>query len=136
MSITARYPGGVINRSLVAIVLTVGLVATVGVAAAAAAPTRGGCPPGGGNTWERIESPEWVSRSKTGLVLEFGSLEDAATALLGPTGTEEALIEVVEESFDLIDANGDGSICISATNPRGLPDYAFLVKDNKFPTRG
>jgi hypothetical protein len=136
MSIPTASPRRRARRSLVAVVLTMATLATVGVTAAAAAPTRGGCPPGGGSPWALADIGAWEDRSKEGLIAEFGTLDAAATELLGPGKTwDDDLRPLVLANFGLIDADGDGSICMSSTNPVGLPDYFISVMDNRIPVR-
>jgi hypothetical protein len=136
MSTPTASPRRRARRSLVAVVLTMATLATVGVTAAAAAPTRGGCPPGGGSPWALADIGAWEARSKEGLIGEFDTLDAAATELLGPGKTwNDDLRKLVLDNFALIDADGDDKICMSSTNPVGLPDYFISVRDNRVPLR-
>jgi hypothetical protein len=136
MTNTATSPRDRVRRSFVAIVLTATILATVAVTSAAAAPTRGGCPPGVGSAWALADLGAWQERSIAGLLAEYDSLEEAALALMEEgKRTEADLLEEVDRTFVLVDANEDDWICMSRTNPVGLPDYLINVRDNRVPLR-
>jgi hypothetical protein len=136
MILPATSPRDRVRRSFVAILLTAAILATVAVTAAAAAPTRGGCPPGAGSAWSLADLSAWQKRSIAGLEAEFGTVQKAAMELMEEgKRTAADLLAEVDRTFFLVDADGDGLICMSRTNPAGLPDYLINVRDNRVPLR-
>jgi hypothetical protein len=109
------------------------VIAAVGVAGIADAKShKGGCPPSA-SPWLLNDGDQWKAASVDGLIAEFGTMQNAATQL--DFSSVADLEKAIEWTFTYVDANEDGSICRSTTNPGGLPDYVFNVSDNRFNAR-
>jgi len=112
-----------------AAVVTIGATGVAPAMASSGNSAKGGCP-ADGSPWELTTQKQWLDMSVSALEEVFGTMKKAASAL--GFSSERELRSLILSNFGSVNSNGDAYICVSQTNPGGIPDYAFLVDDNKF----